>query len=272
MENSYLDTSYEDFIKEPICLAVYNTGTYKCGPDFTYAASVRDHYLMYYVKKGKGRLNAGGKIHEISSGSIFIIYPDIISSHTADSENPWEYTWVGFNGNGADKVLELTDLSKASPVIKTFGNKAETLFSNIYASAGNSLLNEMNLTGNLFMLLTYLAESAQKKPQSPQGGSNDYVKLAMQFIDYNYARNISVDDIASYADISRSHLYRIFIKHLGVSPNEYLTRYRINKACTLLMTTKLTIGEISSSVGFYDQLYFSRVFKKLMGVSPSKFN
>ena len=61
----------------------------------------------------------------------------------------------------------------------------------------------------------------------------------------------------------------MFIKHLGLSPNDYLTQYRINRACSLLRNSKLTISNIANSVGYDDPLYFSRVFKKVKGVSPS---
>lgn len=93
----------------------------------------------------------------------------------------------------------------------------------------------------------------------------------MRYIQGNYCDPISVDDIAGYANISRSHLYRIFMKKVGISPNEYLSAYRINKACGLLRNSNLKINEIASSVGYNDQLYFSRVFKKLKGVSPSRY-
>ena len=65
--------------------------------------------------------------------------------------------------------------------------------------------------------------------------------------------------------------YRIFVQHLALSPNEYLTQYRINQACVLLRSSPLSIGEIAGSVGFEDQLYFSRVFKKIKGVPPSHY-
>ena len=96
----------------------------------------------------------------------------------------------------------------------------------------------------------------------------EYVKKSLQFIDYNYSRSIDVDDIAANVGISRSHLYRLFMKHISVPPNEYLTRYRIQKASLLLESSNLSVGEAAYSTGFSDQLYFSRVFKKYKGLSP----
>ena len=66
--------------------------------------------------------------------------------------------------------------------------------------------------------------------------------------------------------VSRSHLYRVFMSNVGQSPIDYLTSYRISEACSLLKNSSLSIAEIAVSVGFFDQFYFSRVFKKVKGV------
>ena len=76
---------------------------------------------------------------------------------------------------------------------------------------------------------------------------------------------------AKAVGVSRSHLYRVFMSNVGQSPIDYLTGYRISEACSLLKNTGLSIAEIAVSVGFFDQFYFSRVFKKVKGVPPSKY-
>ena len=71
--------------------------------------------------------------------------------------------------------------------------------------------------------------------------------------------------------VSRSHLYRVFMLNVGKSPIDYLTEYRINEACKLLRAGNLSIAEVAISVGFFDQFYFSRVFKRAKGMPPSKY-
>ena len=83
--------------------------------------------------------------------------------------------------------------------------------------------------------------------------------------------DISIDDVAKSVGVSRSHLYRVFMLNVGKSPIDYLTEYRINEACKLLRAGSLSIAEVAVSVGFFDQFYFSRVFKRAKGVPPSKY-
>ena len=100
---------------------------------------------------------------------------------------------------------------------------------------------------------------------------SSYVIEAIKYIQFNYSSDISVDDIANAVGISRSHLYRVFVSNLGQSPIDYLTEYRINEACELIKNTNLSISQIAVSVGFFDQFYFSRVFKKHTGMSPREY-
>ena len=80
-----------------------------------------------------------------------------------------------------------------------------------------------------------------------------------------------MDVIDNAVGVSRSHLYRVFMAIVGQSPIDCLTNYRISEACSLLKNSNLSIAEIAVSVGFFDQFYFSRVFKKVKGVPPSKY-
>ena len=96
-----------------------------------------------------------------------------------------------------------------------------------------------------------------------------YVEQARKYIEKNYSYPVTVEDVAVYVGISRSHLFRSFKLYMGKAPKEYLSEYRIEKACSLLKETSLSISAVAYSVGFDNNLYFSKVFKKYRKVSPS---
>ena len=91
------------------------------------------------------------------------------------------------------------------------------------------------------------------------------------YIHQHYAESISINDIANNFGIKRRYLTTVFQRYLGTSPIEYLTACRIHKAQELLSFTEKQILEISKSVGYTDNLYFSRVFKKKTGMSPTEY-
>lgn len=264
-----LKLSFKDTLRENLSLTVYNTGYEKCSSGYTWGPAIRDHYLIHYVISGKGTLNSGGVVYPVKRGELFFVRPSSVVSYAADPDDPWEYCWVGFNGTEADRLIGMTAFAQGPPVAHYANHdQLKRLLLNIYNFHGNNPSNETRMLGFLYLFLSELVGSNEIKA-SPYSSEHSYLEKAMRYIQRNFCEAISVDNIAEFVGISRSHLYRVFMKNTGISPNEYLSAYRINKACGMLRSSNLKINEIASSVGIQDQLYFSRVFKKHKGVSPS---
>ena len=97
------------------------------------------------------------------------------------------------------------------------------------------------------------------------------VKQAIAYLHQNYSHSLSRWEIAEAVGVSEDYLSRVFTRELGISPWDYLNRYRILQSRQLLLETTETVGAIARQVGFKDQAYFSRVFHKVTGVSPQSF-
>lgn len=256
---------------ESLGLAVFNCGREECRPGYSWGPAMRDHYLFHYVLEGRGSFFNGNNTYSLSKGDGFLICPSQMVSYRADEKNPWTYSWVGFNGADAERLVSLTGISKEKPIFHyDHDDKLESLLRAIVEHNGPRACDEARMTAALFDFLAELMERFGGNVSVHKSGY-EYVKKSIQFIDRNYSRPIDIDDIASFAGISRSHLYRLFMQHISMPPNEYLTRYRINKAAMLLRCHDLSVGEAAFSTGFSDQLYFSRVFKKIKGVPPSRY-
>ena len=130
---------------------------------------------------------------------------------------------------------------------------------------------EAAMVGYLYLFIASLMKETIAGRPHTLSSSSQYVLNAIKYIQFNYSHDISIDDVAKSVGVSRSHLYRVFMLNVGKSPIDYLTEYRINEACKLLRAGSLSIAEVAVSVGFFDQFYFSRVFKRAKGVPPSKY-
>jgi signal transduction histidine kinase/AraC-like DNA-binding protein/ABC-type sugar transport system substrate-binding protein len=97
------------------------------------------------------------------------------------------------------------------------------------------------------------------------------VKRTVAYLQDNYTRPISLNEIAQEVGISKNYLSEIFHQELGISPWEFLTRYRINQARQLLKTTNLNITEVAAQIGFDDPAHFSRIFRAHLGQSPKEY-
>ena len=265
-QKDYFKLSYKDKTRESLTLGVYNCGAQKCTGAYSWGEGVRDHYLIHYVVSGKGYYRARDTLYSLGQGDLFIVYPGHTVKYWADEVDPWEYDWVGFAGSEARFLIGRTDFSPQQPVLHYEDKRIPQSLAAIIEARGSRLCDQTRMIGRLYEFLALLLELSRGADR-PEDGF-DYVGSAVRYIAYNYSAGIDVSQIAREIGVSRSHLYRVFMQNLGVTPNEYLTRYRIEKACELLGGHRLPIGSVASSVGYEDPLYFSRVFKRLMGLSP----
>ena len=136
----------------------------------------------------------------------------------------------------------------------------------IYDARGNGFVDSVEMTGRLYQTLALFMKNSSLSRQLDTAGS--YVQKAVSYISANYSYPITVEDIADYVGVSRSHLFRSFESVLQESPKEYLTHFRIRQACYLLEHSSLSITAVANSVGFDNSLYFSKTFHKAKGMAP----
>lgn len=271
MSNAYKQ-SFKQNYTDNVELSIFNCGLENCEQGHTWGPGIRDHYLIHFVASGKGFYTVNNTRYELHAGDVFLAKPSQLIIYSADYENPWEYYWVGFNGANANKLVAQLPFRENHPThhCKKPEQIKKAIF-NIFLSRGLEPRNEALMVGYLYLFIAELMQEVHESELYPSSSSSQYVINAVKYIQFNYSHDVSIDDIAKAVGVSRSHLYRVFMSNIGKSPIDYLTNYRINEACSLLKGSKLSIAEIAVSVGFFDQFYFSRVFKKNVGVPPSKY-
>ena len=263
--------SYKVTEKELVSLSVYNVGFQNCDPLCQWGPGIRDHYLIHYIISGKGYYKVNNRTYTLVAGDTFLVYPNTEVLYYADENEPWEYAWVGFTGSDASLILQATDFSVQSPVIHqtALGDRIHRQLLHIYDARGNEFEHAVEMTGRLYTMLAMFMHGASKT--SEHNTSANYVQKGIEYISANYSYNITVEDIADYVGLSRSHLFRSFENILGQSPKEYLTDFRMRQACYLLEHSSLSITAIANSIGFDNSLYFSKTFHKFKGIAPKEY-
>ena len=271
MMNENYKNSYKVIEKELVSLSVYNVGFQKCDPLYQWGPGIRDHYLIHYVVSGRGFYKRGKSTYALCPGDAFLVYPNTEVLYLADESAPWEYAWVGFTGSDASMILTATDVSPEKPVIHNTprGDDIRRQILHIYDARGNEFEHAVEMTGRLYTMLAMFMHGSKR--EDVQNSAKNYVQKGIEFISSNYSYPITVEDIASYIGVSRSHLFRSFETVLGQSPKEYLTDFRMKQACYLLEHSSLSITAIANSLGFDNSLYFSKTFHKKKGMAPKEF-
>lgn len=242
-------------------IEVLDAGFEECAPGHAYGPAVRNYYLIHFVKSGKGVFSVGGNDYALEKNSAFLIRPGVVSYYRADSDDPWHYAWLGIRGSEAERLINAT-LGDCD----VFNVPAELIYEleAVVKTAVDVTDMAYALTGLCYKILGRMRSERAPKPKRP-----DIVKSATRFIEYNYFRPFDVTRLAEELGMSRAHFTTVFTAAMGVSPYNYLTRFRISKAESLIKSDAgLSVTEVAYSVGFSSIERFSEMFKKYAGVSP----
>lgn len=257
-------------------LTLIHTGKENCKPSHVFSG-IREEYIIHFVLSGSGFYSVNENTYHMEPGQMFLIYPGDAVTYGADEFNPWTYAWIGIRGMRVDSILKECGFSKnklilPAPAEKNIMECIDTMLDHKELNTAASMHRESSLLKLLALLIEYHTELSRKgKPEKYNYSSNIYVGLAIDYINCMYKHNISVSDIAENIGISRAHLNQCFQKELNLSVQKFLIDYRMHKAANLLLSTEMSIKEISNLVGYDDQLTFSKAFKKKFGMSPKNY-
>jgi YesN/AraC family two-component response regulator len=168
------------------------------------------------------------------------------------------------------RVRMLEMLTVVSRTAVELGADSELMLS-LKVRVGDEIERQSTLDEMLNWLLDVISEILDAIKERQQDNAVKLVSRAREYIEKNYHRDISLDDVSGYVNISPYYLSHIFKEVTGTSFSTYLIQIRIREAQKLLMTTDMSVSRISYLVGYRDPNYFSRIFKRVVGKSPNRF-
>lgn len=224
-----------------------------CEPGHAFGPAVRPYYLIHYVLDGEGEFEKEDGTYRLSSGDIFIIRPGEVTTYRASKENPWVYAWLGFRTE--DMPCLMQGVVRQPPVRHIFAYIRDHMQQN-------------DLDGMIYAL-TY--ELLWRLSRETGAGERqlDHADYAKTYLDTNYMRHVTIQELADSLHIDRRYLTAQFRKAFGRSPQEYLIAVRMEKARDFLRSG-YRVTEAASLAGFGDLANFSRHYKRLYGYNPSQ--
>jgi len=250
-------------------------GYEECEPMHLFGPVVRNHFLFHYVLSGKGVLCSDDDKdktteYALEGGQGFMIWPGQRNTYIADEHDPWTYIWVEFDGLRAKEFVMQSGLNFNRPIYSaSVPEEHEKMRNEILHIVDHANSPPMELMGHFYLFLSALIGSSAHSRKAPDGGLQAfYVSEAVNYVEQHYHEKITVEDIAEHCNLNRSYLSKIFRVMLKTNLQDFLIRYRMNRACELMRISDLPIGEICGMVGYPNLFNFSRVFKRVIGQSP----
>lgn len=261
---------HEDIISFPpykpgLPLFITFAGISYCDGRYRHARKKTEITVFEYVIKGRGTLCIDGEICHPKVGDVYIVPAGTNHHYYSDDKDPWEKIWFNVGGPLVPTLLAAYGLSgvlllKNCPMKDYFEDNLAKLRNPVKDMAELS----MEIIGSLIAALGSFNSPEEEK--SPEAAA--MLKLIHERI---YDKTIPLADFCKVSGKSESQSMRIFKKEFGMTPYAYFLHCKMEKAGGLLKNSALSIKEIASQLSFDDPYYFSNLFKRKTGKSPSSY-
>lgn len=273
--SGYLNNSLIDFMDKSKPLIVGSCGTYRLITKEklpTYRPKGRLDYQLIYIAAGKGHFFINGKEEIVPAGHMVLYRPKEVQKYNYYGADKTEVYWVHFTGSNIKNILKEYHLPSSGNIIYT-GN------SSVFHEIFRKMISELQMCKPHFeeylsMLLKEIFLHISRQTFENKK-CNTFVHAEMEestkYFNNHYNTDINIENYAASKHMSTCWFIRNFKDYNGISPMRYILNLRIANAKNLLHTTSYTIAEIADIVGYDNALYFSKLFKKYTGLSPSEY-
>jgi AraC-like DNA-binding protein len=230
--------------------------------------------ILMYCSAGRGFYSINGEERKsLTAGHIIMIPPDTPHVYGASEDDPWSLYWIHSKGFFFEQYYRI--LSSRFPVnaSEMMGEKIKDMFRQCFILLKSPWQIEeyfyvCQLIGTVMAMISCIGKGAD--PQIALRGTRGIGK-ALVFIKEHLNENITLKDLSETSSLSPSQLHNLFHRATGFAPIEYFLRAKMLAASKDLYFSELPIKDIAISYGFEDPYYFSRIFKKNMGISPQQY-
>lgn len=223
-------------------------------------------YYVHLVTNGSAALKIYENRYEIKTGDVFFAFPGC--PYEIEGNDDFKYIYISFMGSCVGKLFETLEISIEKPVYRKFDNLLELWLSSIVR------VNQLNANILTESVLLYTLSFINNKNESVELKENGetFFELIVDYIDNHYKDpDISLGKVADVFSYTEKYVSHIFKKNMNTGFSAYLNKLRIQYALELMENTRMSVSEIAGLCGFSDALYFSKVFKKNIGMSPSDY-
>lgn len=227
-------------------------------------------YIFFYCISGRGVVNINGRAFTLAKNTAICIPPGAAHSYYTTDDDPWTILWAHFNGSDTE-LYPLTEMQEVLFRSEYSSNRMLFLFNQLFRviNSSYSMGNFIYMSQTLQMILseTYFKDERS----SDLDLHNSYLSAIVKYFNAHLSENLTLQDLCNEFNLSKSYLNAMFKKNTNTSPVNYFISMKMKEACKLLRSTTYTIKIIAADLGYYDPYYFSFLFKKIVGVSPSEY-
>lgn len=255
-----------------ITINILSCGNYDVVPGDKIQIQKNDYFTIYYINEGTGLLEMNHSSVKVSASKGFATYPHEKQYLRNIGNDILNVTWVSFSGYLIESYLKRANILATRPLFLDENDYIGEQINKLYNASLKLPNRYCKMAACLYNIFAFLLDKNPSKSfEDSDNNMESFVLKAIDYIDKNYVDSISVEEIAEKLGISRKYLNKVFNMVLNMSPKKYIISVRMEKAFTALRGSNQPIAELAESIGYSNQFYFAKEFKRLTNMTPSQY-
>lgn len=232
--------------------------------------------VLEYIVEGRGYLNVDGENYAAAKGDVYILRKKTTHTYWSDAKSPWVKIFFNIRGSLAEKILEEYKLGTKGKVVLNGEGLEDDFREMLERVSDNTISQAERFDGAAIDFLKIIIKLANlERMRGNLKGDlmsvEDEMNKLIEYITMNPKRIVSNQELGDVIYHSKDYVIKRFFANFGVTPYEYQIQQKIFSAKNLLGHTKMSVKEIAASLGYDDQHYFSYMFRKRCGLSPTQY-
>lgn len=233
----------------------------------------KDYYLVY-AALGSFEIEYNGEMVRVDRGTCAMFLPETPQLIAFTAESAPTIFYAHFTGDAFTELIQSMDFDAITlckihdcTAFEILFNRLVKNFLPLKAFNGRKPIYTPKVIGLLMELLEYLSPAKVERTKPQQ----DAITAALLYINEHFREEVNLEKYAEIAHLSLGRFSHLFTKKAGISPYKYVLSLRIEEAKELLMYSSMSVSEVAASIGIEESSYFSRIFRKCTGYSPTEY-
>ena len=228
-------------------------------------------YCLEFVNRGRGILNLRGADHDLQPGSFYIYGPGLPHRIESSANNPLGKYFVGFTGSGVGAFFDRYGLEPGMVARCIKGEPVRRAFDMLIDRGVRKSLLARPLCSVITRQILLMCRDDAATPVNTDSPAFVLYTRARRYIEAHFLTVQTLEAVAKGCELESPYLCRLFSRYHDESPYQFLTRLRMDHASRLLLEENASVRSVAEAMGFKDPFHFSRVFKSIHHVPPSRF-
>ncbi|MBC8125911.1 MAG: helix-turn-helix transcriptional regulator [Gloeobacteraceae cyanobacterium ES-bin-144] len=251
--------------------AVVFGGFERCSADYRIDRRDFPWHVLEFVSSGAGSLRMGNDEQELQPGNFYLYGPSQPHQIVSAQKNPLGKYFVGFTGSGVEEFLKRYDMQPGFVSRCLKSEQLRRTFDMLIDRGVRKSRLAHALCATITRQLLLMCRDDATPPANTDTAAFATYSRVKDFIEQNFLQSTTLDVIAKTCDVDAPYICRLFARFHDESPYQFLTRLRMGHASMLLLEKNITVQSVAAELGFKDAFHFSRVFKSVHHVPPSRF-